>query len=254
MSTPTKDQAEAMMFEAQAEMYREQAALARKDSELRAAEARKKVAEAQKEEFYVESARISAASAKRNEDINLVQNHYLHTFNFNVGFNEESVEICEGQLAIWHRQDAHCDMTIKIDSPGGSVIDGLHLFDEITAYSLREWDTRDIPKGTHKTTIVVRGYAASMAGILLQAADERVMGPESSLLVHEVSTFASGKIGEVKDEVKWLDRLSERVANIFVARSCGKTSMEEFLAGWNRTDWWLDSEAALARGFIDRIG
>lgn len=243
------------MFEAQAEMYREQAAHFRKEQAFKDAETRKKLAEAEKEEHYAVNARISRDSAIRSEEINLVQNHYQHIFNFNVGVNEESVEICESQLAIWHRQDHNCDMTIKIDSPGGSVIDGMHLFDEISAYSLREWDTRDdLPKGTHKTTVIVRGWAASMGGILLQAADHRVIGPESFLMIHEASNLAAGKVHEIKDELLFLEKLSEGVTDIFVRRSGGKMTPPRFKKLWDRKDIYLTAREAKSLGFVDEIG
>ena len=238
--TLTKDEAEALMFEKQAEMF--------------AAQAKEAEAKAKKEEHYAENARVSRDETLRREKISLVQDHYLHEFRFNVGVNEESVEICSNQLDIWHRQDPTCSMTIKIDSPGGSVFDGLHLFDEISAYSLREWDTRDIPKGTHHTTMIVRGMAASMGGILLQAADRRICGPESLILVHEVSTMSVGKIGELKDDVKLWDKVSDRITDIFVRRSGGKLTKAKFNRLWQRKDWWLTSSEAFELGMVDEIG
>lgn len=219
-----------------------------------AAEQRKAEAEALNAEYNAALARISRDQAERQERIILAANHHHHVYDFTDKVGDESVDACLAQLAIWDRQDHECPMDIVMNSPGGSVIAGMHLFDQIMSYSKRPWDTSARPKGTHETTMTVRGYAASMAGILLQAVDNRIMGPEASLLIHEVSTFAGGKLGELKDEVKWLDRVSERVANIFVIRSGGKTTLEAFKAGWNRTDWWHDSESALERGFIDRIG
>jgi ATP-dependent protease ClpP protease subunit len=154
-------------------------------------------------------------------------------------------------MAIWHRLDdaekKYRPMHIIVDSPGGSVIDGMHLFDQMVTYSERGG-------GPHKITITVRGYAASMAGILLQAADVRKIGPESYLMIHEVSSFAAGKIGELKDEIKFLDKISDRVANIFVERSKKKISLAKFKSNWNRQDWWLTSKEALDYGFVDEIG
>lgn len=254
MTSPTKDAAEAEKFLAEADKFREEAATARSQRAVNDADARRKVAQARAAEYNAENARISTEATQRQEQLAKSAHHLHHEFHFIAGVHEESVEACVSQMAIWHRQDPTCPMTIKIDSPGGSVIDGMHLFDEITAYSLRKWDTRDIPKGTHPTTMIVRGYAASMAGILLQSADTRVVGPEAFLMIHEIATFTRGKIGEIKDEVKFLDKISQRVVDIFVRRAAGKITEEKFKEGWNRQDWWLTSEEALELGFVDKIG
>jgi ATP-dependent protease ClpP protease subunit len=259
LTTPTPTSLEldaALVIRAQAETekFRAEAAAALADGKVKEAEARKKLAEAKAEEYRSENSRVNMEMTLRQEQFNLAANHYHHEFHFNYGVTDESVEACVAQMAVWHRQDTACPIKIVIDSPGGSVIDGMHLFDEISAYSLREWDDRELPKGTHETTMVVRGYAASMAGILLQSADKRIIGPEAFLMIHEISTFARGKIGEIKDEVKFLDKISERVVNLFVTRSGGKISREDFKKQWDRQDWWLTSEESLKFGFVDQIG
>src|SRR6185369_16947215 len=103
---------------------------------------------------------------------------------------DPSVTKCINALDAWHREDPECKMTIVFDSPGGGVIEGFHLFDHILEL-----------RNTHFVTTMTRGYAASMAGILLQAGEERVMGPNAHLMLHEVSFGARGKIGEVEDTV-----------------------------------------------------
>lgn len=252
--SPALEAANIRKLDAEVKKLEAEAAAAEQERALKAADTRKKLAEAQAEEFRAENSRVNRDMTLRNEAFTMASNHHHHEFHFTYGVNEESVEACVAQMAVWHRQDPECPMTIKIDSPGGSVIDGMHLFDEITAYSKRPWDNRDLPRGTHDTTMIVRGYAASMAGILLQSADKRIVGPEAFLMVHEISSFAGGKVGQIKDEVKFLDKISDRVIDIFVRRSDGKTTAEQFKEEWNRKDWWLTSEEAMTRGFVDTVG
>jgi ATP-dependent protease ClpP protease subunit len=251
--------AEAKKFEAETKVFEQ-------DQLIKEAEARQKMAHAVSAEYGAESMRIQTEATLRQEKLALASNHYYHEYEFSASVYDDAVSNCLTQLALWHRLEPGerdvegnlvqpgCDMNIVMDSPGGSVIDGMHLFDQILTYSLRPWDDSKRPRGTHSTRMTVRGYAASMAGILLQSADERVIGPESYLMIHEVASFAAGKIGEIKDEVKFLDKVSNRVANIFVSRSGGKITHDEFNKNWNRTDWWLTSEEALELGFVDRIG
>lgn len=247
----TRDQrnlAETEMFKAQAKYY-----LA--EQQLKTAQAQRQRAEALSAEHHAETARIAAESALRQEKINLTGNHHHREFWFNDGVDETSVAECASQLAIWHRLDPECDMTVKINSPGGDLFEGCSLFDDVSAYSLREWDTREFyPKGSHKTTIIGRGMTASMAGILLQAFDTRVIGPECWVLIHEIHTFSMGKLNEIREDVKFYDRIADRVVDTFVRRSGGKISKSSFKRRWDGKEWWLSSEEALALGFVDAIG
>jgi ATP-dependent protease ClpP protease subunit len=215
--------------------------------ELRKAEIAKTLAEAQREEHEAAMAGIARKERQRIEDLTAVSDHFVfhHTFDGAVGAN--SVKICLQTMDAWHRQHENSEWTITMNSPGGSVTEGMHLFDALTAYSKRGG-------GTHQITMIVRGYAASMAAILLQAVDKRVIGPESYLLIHEISAAAIGKVGEMKDDMKWYEKICDRIATIFVQRSGGKISKGKFKANWTRKDWWLSSDEALALGFVDEVG
>lgn len=239
---------------AEAEMFKAQAKQFLADVKLKEATARRATADAVSAEYHAESARISTESSQRQEKVNLTGNHHHKEFWFNDGFDENTVGDCTAQLAVWHRLEPTCDMTVKINSPGGSVFDGMHLFDDISAYSLREWDNRPIPKGSHRTTVIARGMAASMGGILLQAFDHRVVGPECWILIHEISTMVAGKLSDIKEESKFMDRMCDRVTDVFVRRSGGKITKAAFKRKWDGKDWWLSSQEALDLGFVDAIG
>lgn len=220
-----------------------------------AEETRKEKAIADKEEALASYQQLSLAKAVRGEELELIRSHYHHEFMLAGPIMEDTVDTCLIQMAAWHRQDRTCPMHIIIDSPGGSVIDGMHLFDQITAYSKRPWDTSDRPKGTHDTTITIRGMAASMAGILVQSADTRIIGPEAYLMIHEMTTKTVGKLSEIKNEVKFCEMISARIKQVFLNRSGDKMTGERFDAGWaDGRDWWMDSQTAVNSGFVDRIG
>lgn len=256
---PAVSAAEALKIAADTRKTEMETKVLEQDLELRKAEVQQKKAQAITAEYSSESARVSTQAILRNESFTLVGNHYHHEYDFRGPVTDESVDMCLQQLAAWHRLEPGkrdeqgnviepgAPMKIIIDSPGGSAIDGLHLFDQLSTYSIRGG-------GTHEVTITVRGYAASMAGILLQVADVRLMGRESYLMIHEVSAGAGGKVGEIKDTMKFLQRMCDRIANLFVARSNGLISLENFKENWERADWWLSSDEALEYGFIDGIG
>ena len=197
----------------------------------------------------LEGGRITLDKALRTEKDELAANKYHHVYIFDSSVTSGSVSACIQQLTLWTRSTPNCDIEIVFNSPGGSVIDGLALFDFI----------QSIRKRGHKVTTSTIGYAASMAGILLQAGDVRVMGKQSWLLIHEASFGAGGKIGEVEDTVEWVKRVMKRVINIFAERCQAtnapkKLTKRQIAANWKRKDWWISSDEALDFGLIDAIG
>lgn len=214
---------------------------------LKEAELREALAAAEKAEHEAalkKLERIDEEHAARHNDAHDIR-HHVYWFNNEV--TSLSAGTCISTLRTWDRLEPECDITIYINSPGGGVIDGMALFDELTTLSKRGG-------GGHHITTIARGYAASMAGVLLQAGDERLVGRESYLLIHELSALTFGKVGEIEDDVKLWKRMGERVVDIFLDRADGKITKAQFVKNWSRTDWWLDSDAVMKYGFADRIG
>lgn len=225
------------------------------ETEKAQAEARKFICEALKTEHESELARIEAEEAtyglkkvainferdQEKRERELADNAYHHIYYFNEPVSSSSAKSCMQELAYWDRSSPGCDIEIIFFSPGGAVIDGMALFDYI----------QQIRAKGHRVTTTCMGYAASMAGILLQAGDHRAMGKESYILIHEVSFGAGGKIGEVEDEVAFVKKIQSRVLDIFANRS--KLSKTAIARKWRRKDWWLDSTEALKLGFVDEL-
>lgn len=217
------------------------------DYAIKDAEAAKMRAEAETAQHEAEMQKIALEKAVRQEEFDLLSDFYHHVYYFNSDVTQKSVDSCLRTLEAWHRQDPACDIELRITSYGGSVIHGMSLVDQLSQLSLRGG-------GTHKITIRVRGAAASMAAIILQTADVRLMGREAYLLVHEPSGVAEGTHGDLKDMIAWFDIMSERISHLFVDRSGEKISMEDFQNLWQRRDVWLDSTKSLSYGFVDAIG
>ena len=164
-------------------------------------------------------------------------------FRFDTGVDENSVGRMISHMSLYSRLHPGTDIEIIFNSPGGNVFHGMALFDFIG--ELRA-------KGHHVTTHT-RGMAASMAGILLQAGDTRVMGREAHILIHEISTLGLGKVSEIADEVEFMKRIQKRIIDIFVKRSGGKITADKIRRNWTKTDWWLSSDEALALGLVDEV-
>ena len=230
-------EAEAAAHIAEASKYKHEGAEA-------AANARLKNAEAEESEIELEV-------RKEKRDIEKTDNKYFHFYSFNDQVSGTSVKSCIDQLTKWMRLEPGCDIEIQFNSPGGEVIAGLALFDFIQTVR---------SAGHHVTTSTI-GYAASMAGVLLQAGDHRVMGAESWLMLHEASFGSQGKTSEVEDRVEWIKRVQDRFLNIFADRcknaptatATKRLTKAQIKKRWERTDFWVSSDEALEFGLIDEI-
>ena len=205
------------------------------------AEADHAEAEAQIARAQAIAAEIGQRDLERKETDYLAGNKFHHVYAFNDAVGSSSVGACISQLNIWSRTEPGCDIEIIFNSPGGSVIDGMALYDYF----------QTLRRAGHKLTTVTYGMAASMAGILLQAGDVRVIGAESYVLIHEISTMAIGKIGDLEDVVEFCKKIQKRVIDIFATRSNKPASY--FEKHWRRKDWWLSSDECVKIGIVDEV-
>lgn len=168
------------------------------------------------------------------------------TYSFHDAVTEESADKLFNMMSVWHQHDPHMPWTILLNSVGGTIHEGNGIIDELIGHSLRGG-------GTHEITIKTRGLAASMGGMILQAADHRVIGRNSLLMIHKGSADVWGNADEIADKAEWFRRDTDWMISYFLDRT-DKISRDEFLARIDRRDWWLNSVEALELGFVDRIG
>lgn len=206
------------------------------------------LANAEKTQHEAEFARWNAASAKLAYEAELINHqHQLDgVYTFNRVVTEKSTNRLLRAMKMWHDHDPEGKWTIYLNSVGGEIVSGNALLDELYTHSLRGG-------GSHHITIKVRGAAASMAGVLLQAADLRLMGPTALLMIHEPSSGASGTLHDIRAESEWLERWWVTASELYAARATGMTAAEIRAAAYKQ-DWWLTAEQAVTEGFADQIG
>ena len=239
--------AEARKIDAEIKKLEAEACAAKSESKLKQAEARKQIAEAEDAELEVKKTRRQVEKILYEYEKELCEDEHHHVYRFTGSVGEQSVGKCMDQLRIWMRQEDHLapedksKIEIWFNSPGGGVIEGMALFDFIQM----------VRRSGHHVTTGTIGYAASMGGILLQAGDERIMGAEAYILIHEISAGAVGKMGEIEDQVKFMELIMKRVVNIFAERT--SMSPQRIKSGMKRKDWWIDSTEALKLGLVDKV-
>jgi len=227
-------QAEARKFEAEAEKALAEAEAARADKHKQEVEIEFGLLQTEQEKIRLERERYARSKE-------LASNEFHHLYLYTDEVNSKSVNACMSQLADWNRLSPGCDIEIQFTSPGGSIISGMALYDFI----------QQIRDSGHRVITSTIGYAASMAGILLQAGDDRVMGKEAWVLIHQASFGAVGSFGDVEDTYEWVKRIQGRIVDIFATRS--NLSKREIEKNWARKDWWLDSDECLKYGLVDKV-
>jgi ATP-dependent Clp protease protease subunit len=155
------------------------------------------------------------------------------------GVDQHMSDIIQAQLLFLDSVDKKKDITLYINSPGGSVLCGLGIVD------LMNYVTPDIA-----TTNV--GMCASMGSVLLSSGTK---GKRSSLIYSKVMTHqvSHGTQGNIQDT-----RINQMEAEKYnyilfkmLAENCGKT-FDEVLE-FSRRDRWYNSDEALQFGLIDEV-
>ena len=144
------------------------------------------------------------------------------------------------------REGLSKDLTIYLESPGGSVMDGMAMYNTVNSTKKQcGW----------KVTMHVQGMAASMATVLLQSGDIRLMGPGTQLLLHNIRSSLWGeKLEDMKNAVKAQDTSFDTICGIYAARNtAGYNDPEWWKKRIRHEEWYLTAEEALEFGLIDGI-
>jgi len=126
---------------------------------------------------------------------------------------------------------------LRINSPGGSVVDGLAIYDAVN-------------RMPQKVTSRIEGIAASMASVVALAADEVIMSENSLYMIHNVWGGEVGESGDLRKAADLMDKMSNRLVSIYMSKT-GKS--EDQIRSWMNEETWFDSSEAVEAGFINFI-
>jgi ATP-dependent Clp protease protease subunit len=143
------------------------------------------------------------------------------------------------QLLFLDMDNPNADISLYINSPGGSVTAGMAIF-----------DTMQHIKAPVRTVCV--GMAASMGAFLLMAGTKgkRMALPNSEVMIHQPSGGAEGQATDVTIRAEWLLKTKKKM-NRMMAEMTGQP--EEKIAGDVERDYFMSAEEAKAYGIVDEI-
>ncbi len=155
------------------------------------------------------------------------------------GIDDYVANVVQAQLLFLQSVDAKRDITIYINSPGGSVYAGLGIYDTMNFVS------PDI-------ATICTGLAASMGAVILASGTKgkRAALPHSRIMIHQPSGGAGGQSSDIEITAKQIVQLREELYEILAEQS-GKT-VEQISKDSDR-DYWMKSKEALEYGLIDEV-
>lgn len=150
-----------------------------------------------------------------------------------IGFFGNSAKAFTDEL-----QELNADeLSVHINSPGGDIFDGLAIYQALK---------------NHKAdvTVHVDGLAASIASVIAMAADNVVMAPKASMMIHDGWTMAVGDAREMRSAADLLDKQSGIIASVY-ADKAGQTP--EFWRARMQETTWYSADEAFDAGLVDEV-
>ena len=153
--------------------------------------------------------------------------------------NDVTASLVVAQLLYLESEDPDADISLYINSPGGSVTAGLAIY-----------DTMNFIKCDVSTICV--GMAASMGAFLLSsgAKGKRLALPNSEIMIHQPSGGSQGQATDIQIQAQLIQKTKDRL-NRILAENTGKP-LEEIQRDTER-DHFMTADEARAYGLVDKV-
>ena len=153
--------------------------------------------------------------------------------------NDYTANVIQAQLLYLDSADSSRDISIYLNTPGGSVYAGLGIYDTMQFVRSRV--------GT-----ICTGMAASMGAILLVAGEKNMRAalPHSRVMIHQPMGGIQGQASDIEITAKEILKLKDELYQI-IADHSGQT-MDKIRHDADR-DYWMTAQEALEYGMIDKV-
>ncbi|HEY9053903.1 MAG TPA: ATP-dependent Clp protease proteolytic subunit [Rectinemataceae bacterium] len=153
--------------------------------------------------------------------------------------NDVTADLAVAQILFLQSQDPAKDISLYINSPGGSVTAGLAIYDTIQYIGL-------------DVQTICLGQAASMAALIFAcgAPGKRFVLPSSRILIHQPWGNAQGQASDISLQAKEILRLKQLTIEYFAVHT-GKT--KERISSDMERDFYMSAREAVEYGLADKI-
>lgn len=155
--------------------------------------------------------------------------------------HDQMANLIVAQLLYLESENPEKDISLYINSPGGSVTAGMAIYDAM------QFIQPDV-------TTIVMGQACSMGSLLAQAGakGKRMILPNARHMIHQPSGGARGQATDMEIQVREILEMKKNLTNIYVKHnSVGKTYEE--LAKDMERDFFMSAQQALEYGLVDSV-
>lgn len=128
-------------------------------------------------------------------------------------------------------------LDIYINSPGGSVFDGIAIYNQIKRHAAAE-------KIVH-----VDGIAASIASIIAMAGTEIRIAENGMFMIHDPWGLSIGTAEEMRKQAEALDKIRDTLLDTYVAKTGGDRKQ---ISDWMSAETWMNADESVARGFASK--
>ena len=155
--------------------------------------------------------------------------------------NDHSASLIVAQLLFLESEDSDKDITLFINSPGGSVTAGMAIY-----------DTMQFIKPDVSTVVI--GQACSMGSFLAQAgaAGKRFILPYARHMIHQPSGGSRGMQSDIEIQYKEITKLKKILTDLYVSHNTAGKTYQEFERDMDR-DTFMSAQEAVEYGLADKI-
>jgi ATP-dependent Clp protease protease subunit len=129
------------------------------------------------------------------------------------------------------------ELTVRINSPGGSVFDGVAIYNALKRHEAR-------------VTVWIDGIAASIASMIAMAGDQVVMPENAMLMLHDPSALVIGTAADMRAMAEALDKMKAGMVAAYRDKS-GREDAE--IQALMAAETWLSAQEAVDLGLADRV-
>lgn len=128
------------------------------------------------------------------------------------------------------------DLDIFVNSPGGSVFEGMAIFNQLSRWQ-------------GKKNVYIDGLAASIASVIAMVGDEITIASNGLFMIHSAWGLTVGNADEMRKYAENLDKVDGTILDTYVARTKGDSKE---IDKWMRAETWMNAQEAIERGFATK--
>ncbi|WP_457093677.1 head maturation protease, ClpP-related [Microvirga sp. P5_D2] len=178
---------------------------------------------------------LNSVSLSPRSDASIVLNDEILLYGIVDAWEVRALDVIAALAELRHLDT----ITVRINSPGGSVYEGLAIYDALRMSG-------------HKIVVRVDALAGSIASIIAMAGDELVMAEDARLMIHNPWGYAQGEASDLRKLADELDGICDRLVDIYLRKAGGKIDRARLISMLDE-ETFLSAQEAAELGFCDRI-